>query len=352
MNRAAFKDFRVRVAGYAESVGSPLGICVNDIPALTALVNEATESLLFDPVAPEEGWWGTWGRFSFNVNKANPFITLPRGLARVIVMDVCRRPTKVQNGFYEFLDYGVGLQPRSCGQSQCDTLRQAYDREFVVTLGKLASDPPTIRVFPVDPRDVNKTVILQGKDQNGNTIYSTDPVTGESILGEALTLNLPFVDSLNLFSGGQLDGIEKDITLGPVTFQQVDSTGASSPLSSMEPSETSAAYRRYFINGLPCNCCDIQNGQVQVTAMCKLEFVPVMSDPDYLLIPNIPALIQECESKRYSAMDQVKAAQLAEQKHAKALQLLFGQLDHYMGRERPAVNVPIFGSSRLRPQPV
>src|SRR5881394_744954 len=107
MNRPNFKDFRTRVAAYANSVGSPLGICVGDIPALSGLVNEATERWLFDPVQPDEGWWGTWFKMIFNVNQTNPYITCPRGVARLILLDVCGKPRKIQNGFYEFLDFGA-----------------------------------------------------------------------------------------------------------------------------------------------------------------------------------------------------------------------------------------------------
>ena len=34
------------------------------------------------------------------------------------------------------------------------------------------------------------------------------------------------------------------------------------------------------------------------------------------------------------------------------LALLFGQLDHMLGKERPAITVPLWGSQRLRPQPI
>lgn len=352
MNRPNFRSFRIQVAAYAQSVGSPLGVCIANIPALAGLVNIATERLISDPAAPEEGWWGGWARYRFNVNRTNPYITLPRSLARFILMDVCGRPTKIQNGFYEFLDYGEGLQPKSCRANACDGLMQAYDRESTATLGTLAGTPQIIRVFPTDPDDVGKTVIVQGADQNGNPITSQDPTTNQTISGEILTIAVPFVDSLNQFS--TITGIEKDGTAGSITIQQVDpATGIGSALSSMDPSETAASYRRYLVNKMPCSCCDSGNGQVQVEAMCKIEYMPISSDPDYLQIPCVPALLAECEALRYETMDNQKAMQMAGAKHQKALQLLFGQLDHYLGKERPAIIVSLFGPRRsMRYQPV
>jgi hypothetical protein len=309
--------------------------------------------LLYDPDAPDEGWWGGWIRTVFNVSRGQPFITLPREVARIILMDVCKMPVKVQNGFYEFLDYGRGLQPKDClggTSSTCNTLLQAYDRESVPTLGTFTG-PAHVRIYPADPGDVGSTVIVQGTDQNGTTILSTDALTGGPVLGESISLVVPFATTINQFS--TITGIQKDSTNGPVSFFQVNPvTLVQSSLSTMEPSETAANYRRYYVNGLPANCCNASGGVLQVTAMAKLDFVPVTADPDYLLIPNIPALIRQCESIRFGKMESKTSVAMSQVKHKEALALLFGQIDHMLGKERPAITVPLWGSQRLRPQPI
>lgn len=81
MNRPRLIDFRLQLAAYVQSVGSPLGVCVNDIPALAGLVNVATERLISDPLAPEEGWWGAWAKYVFNVSPGQPYIVAPREVA-------------------------------------------------------------------------------------------------------------------------------------------------------------------------------------------------------------------------------------------------------------------------------
>lgn len=349
MNRVCFRDFRTRLAGYAESVGNLIGLCNADIPAQASIVNAATERLLFDPMAPDEGWWGAWAKFRFNVSRDQPYLTCPRGVARAIVMDVDNHPTKVQNGFYEFLDFGRGLQD---GHGRRDRhgeyVLQGYDRDHVPTLGRLARTPQQIQLFPTDARDVGATFIVQGRDQNGNIVLGTDPVMNQPASGEWITLAQPFSLSLNQWS--EITGLQKDGTFGPVTVMQLDPvTQVASPLSFMEPSETSAAYRSYLVGGLERHgrkgC-----GPMQVTAQCKLEFVPVASDSDYLLLPNVPALIAEVECIRLSGMENTKSMALAEQKHAEAIRLLMGQLTHYLGNERVAITVPIFGSAPLQHQ--
>jgi hypothetical protein len=356
--RVCFRDFRVQVAAYAQTVGSPLGVCIGNIPGLAGLVNIATERLISDPLAPEEGWWGGWAKYVFNVSQGNPYIVAPRGVARIIVQNLNTCPLKLQNGFYEFLDYGEGLQPKPCKQNVCDGFAQTYDRDTVPILGSLNPTAQFVRVVPTDSRDVGKAVIIQGTDQNGNTITSTDPVTNQTIPGEILVLASPFIQSVNQFlvapNSNGINGIQKDTTSGSVTFQQVDAlTGAASPLSSMEPSETTAQYRRYYVRGIPCFPQGSASAVNQIVAQCKLDYIPIASDPDYLGIPNVPALLAECEALRYETVDDMKSQQLAATKHAKALGLLAGQLTHYLGDTRPAVSVSLFGPQKhLRYQPI
>lgn len=331
---------------------SRLGVCQDNIPEVASMVNEAMEQLLYDPLAPEDGWWGGWLRTVFNLSQSSPYIVAPRGAARLILMDVCQKPVRIQNGFYEFMDFGHGLQPKtnccSGNPNLCGQVLQGYDRETVPTLGTL-SGPATIRIY-CNASDVGKRVIVGGQDQNGMNVLSTDALTGAPVDGEIVVLNQPFADTLNQFT--TITGIQKDATHGPVTFFQVNAALTQNTLSAMEPSETTAAYRRYLVNGLPSNCPCSSTGVIQVTAMAKLDFVPVQCDSDYLLIPCVPALLKECESIRLSKSDTKNAAALAQVKHKAALDLLFGQLTHQMGNERPAITMPIFGSNRLPRQPI
>lgn len=312
-------------------------------------------------MAPDEGYWGGWARMVFNmsVSDRHGYIVTPSNIARVIVMDVCRTPVMIRNGFYEFLEFGAGLKPRptSClngasGQTcGCSTIMQAYERDTVVTLGTQIINPATIRFYPTDASDLGRRVLVQGADQNGQVVYGLDPVTQAAILGEYVTLTLPFVDTVNQFSA--ITGFLKDKTVGPVQIFQVDPvTGEQAALSSMEPHEPTASYRRYLVDGVPRQCCNTGAGSVQVTAQAKFDYVPVNSDSDYTIIQSLPALIEECQSIRYSRMDSANAIQFEQKHHARALQLLFGQLDHTLGKTQTAISVPIFGSNRPRLQPL
>lgn len=323
-----------------------MGLCQAD-PKVRNYCNEAQERLLMDPLAPDEGWYGGWLRMNLTSTVANGsvYVTTPREICRLIVLAVCQQPLHIRNGFYEYLQYGRGLQPKTCGPN-CGTTFEAYERDNVVTLSSLLGTPQTIRMYPVDNRDGGKRVLIQGKDANGQVILTTDPGTGFSAPGEYVSLAFPFVDTVNTFS--LINGLQKDETYGPIQFFQVDpTTGAEVALSSMEPTEGVASYRRYLLTSTPNSslCCSA-NTTVTIEAEGRLDFIPVANETDYLTIPNVPALIEESMSLRFNRMDSTAAVEQSALHHQRALALLNGQLDKQFGKSNTAIKVPLFGTAR------
>lgn len=325
-----------------------IGECAANLSLLRARVNEAQERLIMDPLAPDEGWFGGYARMAFNVTVANGqgYIVAPREVARIISLTVCNSPVIIRNSFYEFLAFGSGLRDRQRPWPQCQL--EAFERDSVPTLTELTGTR-TIHVFASDNADYGLTIHLQGLDANGKPVLRTDPATFRAVQGEAIELITPFAISVNDYS--KVTGIMKPATLGEIQFYAYDSsTGASSALSTMAPGETVANYRRYFLSRLPTACLNGSSGTVQVDAQVKLDLVPVMSDSDYLTIQSIPALIEELMAMRYGEMDSPGASAKQTEHHGNALRLLFGQLDHYLGKVNTAITVPIFGSDRLQRQ--
>lgn len=320
-------------------------------PQVAVYCNDAQQRLLMDPLTPDEGWWGGWATMNFtaSISNGHAYVTTPSEVARLIVMGVCQSPVRIRNGFYEYLQFGSGLQPKTCSTGNCGSAFQGFERDNVVTLSSLLSTPQKIRIYPTDVRDTGLRVLIQGKDQNGQVILTTDPGTGLSAPGEYIVLQFPFSDSVNQFS--TISGLQKDQTYGPLQFFQVDpNTGTEVALSAMEPNEASASYRRYLLNAIPNTplCCGA-SGTVQITAQVRLDFTPVQNETDYLIIQNVPALVEEAQSIRFSRMESANAAQQSALHHVRALSLLNGQLDAMMGKTNTAISVPIFGSNKMRP---
>ncbi len=258
---------------------------------------------------------------------------------------------RVQNEFYEFLEAGIGLQPQNnCGM---DSLRncnliETYDRGLFPTFTDLVPGNKRLRFYITDAADVSRRVIVQGLDGNGQVIRSLDgPV---QIQGIALNLTTPFVQTP--FDISFISGLQKDVTIGVVQIYEYDTTtGTQRLISTMDPTEEVAGYRRYFLNGGPANCCNSATGTtVQVTTMAKLAFIPVVADTDYLVIQDLDALKEACQAVRYGEMDDSTSAQQTQLRKGNAIGLLNGELRHHLGKDQPAVNFAPFGNAKLQYQ--
>lgn len=326
-----------------------VGKCQSDIAGIAAFVNEAQQRLI--NAGGETGWWGTWERVLFNISRANPYLTLPREYARAINLAVCRSPIRVWNEFYTVLPGGPGLPPSGVDcRDWCGEL-EGYDQGMVPTLVDLPATS-TIRLYAGDSVDADNAarLLFKGLDQNGLQIYSQDLYN--NIQGFYLTLTTPFVDSS--FTVSKITGIQKPETLGHVTVKAVNpTTGVETTLAILAPGETNPAYRRYHITALPAGCCaTTSTTNVQITALCKREYIPATLDTDFLLIGNIPALIEECNSIRLSEMDDPAAMSKSEYHHKRALKLLNDELRHYLGDQAPSVSVDLWNGQPLHEQKI
>lgn len=340
MQRLRFYDLR------KDRLPDVVGKCEADIHDLAKYVNSAQRRLLMCREAGDEGWWGTWAEMAFTVSRTSPYLTVPRQVARLQKATVCEAPIGIANQFYEYLDFGNGRLPKTY-KSTGPCVTAAYTRNNVPTFRDLSNAPQIIRIYLTEEADANKRVLLQGTDSNGKVIYTMD--TYNPTNGLFVICSYPFTDAGTQFN--TITGIQKDVTLGTVEIKQVDpTTGAEVTLVTMEPSEETASYRRYYFDSLPRTCCppstSVQN--LTITAICKLDLIPVRVDTDYTLIQNREAIIDEAASIRHSEMDSSEARQLCRENHRAAIGWLNGELAHYLGKDTVAVGFKPFGSADLR----
>ncbi len=344
---------RPTVADFLASRGpAVIGKCASDVAGVCAYLNSATPRLMYAREVGEVSWWGSWLEIATTVSQEEPNITLPFEVARIINLDVCTFPVAVQNSFFSYLRYGAGRFPKSTcvgGRTQCAPLT-AYDRGTVPTFKDIITENKKLRFYLTDSGDVGKRVLAQYKDSNDVPVRSLDGTV--QVLGEFLELAAPFVDStFEVWPTRGITGLIKDVTLGRVMVYSVDTVTAEEVLIGfMEPGETVSSLRRYYVGGLPRTCCNLPNTvstTVNVTAMCKLEFVPVSVVTDYLQIPNVEALIHECQSCRFDEMDVPNASQKSIEHHTKAIRLLQGQIVANEGTQQPAIIFAPFGNARL-----
>jgi len=329
-----------------------IGICQGDVLQTCDYLGSAQERIINAVESGDEGWWGTWAEMAFNITIASPFVTLPRGVTRIIDPAVCDQPVALQNQFYRFLRFGNG--PRSFVNRTMGNMT-VFDRGTVPTMVDLdaTSEPQIIRIYSSE-FDAGKRVLVQGLDANGQPVRSMDGYA--NVEGEFVVLATPFVDAA--FRYKQITGLQKDVTNSPVDIRQADpTTAAEKTLVTMEPSEMVSGYRRYFVQNVPYNCCGtvepspcigvLPPFSVQVSFVAKLDVLPLTADTDYLIIQNREALIAECQSVKFSERDGEDARKQEILKHKEAIRYLNGELFDKLGKTHPAINFAPFGSARL-----
>jgi hypothetical protein len=338
---------RPRLLDFMGSRGpAALGLCASDTAGCAAVCNAACERLLYAREVGDSGWVGTWSEMQFIASRDDPFITTPRDVARIEVLDLCTFPIPVQNQFYSYLRYGFGRfpKPTTAARTRCAPL-VAYDRGRFPLFKDVIGTDKKLRAYMTDPADAGKRVLVGYKDGNGVPVRTLDGVV--QVDGEFLTLVAPFVDTT--FDVSVVTAIQKDVTLGRVSFFEIDnSTSDQRLLGFMEPGETTASYRRYFLGGIPKSCCTLPDptaNEVQLTALVQLCYVPVSVATDFLVIPSLEAVINECQAGRYSEIDQPNSKAMSEWHRRQAIRLLQGQSVHEMGALLPAVSFKPFNGS-------
>lgn len=232
----------------------------------------------------------------------NSCLSWPRQIRTIEAFALCNTPGVVRSSWFEFIGWpaGNGLQePGSCaGTSLIDRdTACAFDDVIATT-----AEPRRIAVIADNAADAGKTIVLRYYDSTGQRVYKN--IGGVIQEGEQLTLVAPggalpagaVITSNHVFTGG-LYAVIKAVTDYPVRLYEInDANVITKSLAQYEPSETNPIYRRSLVPGLTQRgpCCgqsseDCTNNQ-QLTALVKLQHVPVVVDNDPLVIGNLAAL--------------------------------------------------------------
>ena len=368
---------RVRVLDYQLTDGPrQTGISSGDIAVVCQSINAAQERLRYDQVFGDEGPPGSFAEVAISVPRNNPYITCPRGVDGLSAIDVCKHPIPLSNQFAEYLLFGTGHMPkcdRWNGLAQRWRGQAGFTRNYSPTFSDLSGGPKRIMIVPENVEDAvpnpqsrqTARVLVQGLC-NGVPVVTVE--AGRTVPGEYVLVTQPYAMTQNAFDPPALTGIQKDVTLGNIQVWQADPTyGTAEIISVMEPSETTGWHRRYYIDRLPPGCCPfqricppspvtgiapsppcplpppIQNEFVEVTALARLEMIPVSQPEDWLFIQSIEALKLECMAGYMYGIQDAGSKQQAAEYHKRAVQILIGQSYAEEGKNAVAANVAPFG---------
>lgn len=279
----------------------------------------------------------------------NGCVTLPRQVLSLKDMSFCDRAIPIRNQWWEYLPNGDGVMHASnCGSTCAASCpgTQAIDRGFHPTFSDVRAPNKRLRIYVQLASDYGKRMLIQGYDSNNDFIRTIDDSV--NVDGIWLTFTDPYVDLP--FDISSITGIQKDVTNGDVLLYEIDTiTGLQRLIGRYEPSETVAQYHRYLITDFGntgSGCCTNESTRT-ITALAKLDFIPVSVPTDYLFIDNIPAIKEMCQSIRFSEMDTAQAQAQALIHEKKAIRELNHQKQNLNGDDQVAVIQRVYGSAAL-----
>lgn len=317
----------------ASSLVDIAGACTTSSQFLT-LLNDGTRILM-----TRGHWFGTVQKLRGCVY--NNCITWGPRVGAVLAMNACSQHIPVWNNWAEFVpmdghDYACACRCRYAKGLINDGTTPVFN-QIECAEGRY------IRVYPTQPTDVGRTVTLYGVDTNGQTIRSErDDGTFQD--GIVLLIATPYASTQIQFR--RVTKVLKEVTDGPIRLYQYDSTtGLLQDMAYYEAWETAPNYRHTFLNANRRGICyGCNDGLKQITALVKLEFVPVVNDDDTVLIENLDAL--------KLAMQAVKMADsYTFEEREKAILLAVREMNLDLANRFPLDQIPAsvnpFGTARL-----
>ncbi len=263
---------------------------------VAALLNEAQERLLNRPDKPV----GSLIRARFCIGSSG-CLTWPRQIRTIEAFAICNTPGVVTSNWFEFIGWpnGIGLQDEE-NMPGTMLIDRGTACAFDDVLATVAA-PRMICAMATQAVDIGKKITLRYFDDNGQRVYSS--IGGVVQEGEQLTLVDPGLvwpfnaisTTYNVATNG-LYHVVKEVTQYPVLLYETTTVPViTKMLAQYEPSEQVPIYRRSFIPGLTqMSGCEDATGDCtenkQITALVKLQHVPVVVDNDPLVIGNIAAL--------------------------------------------------------------
>lgn len=215
---------------------------------------------------------GRWKGCIVNVvfNASTGFVTLPDFLESAVGVSVNGVPSVIFSQYHNYSVTGPGSIEKVY---PCHAFLRDVGEQFVTAVDHVAGQQ--LRFTLSDITDVGNTIRIYGTDVNDQPIFDVDGIEGQDL--ELSGVNTVFPTILNSFTG-----LQKTPFLGKLTVASWDGS-VSTPLQTYKPYETRPRYKRY---SLPYSGSDKTIGM-----LCKIKYLPVSSDQDFVIPDNISALM-------------------------------------------------------------
>lgn len=178
-----------------------------------------------------------------------------------------------------------------------------------------------------NPGDNNLAILVKGYDTDGNQIFTDDG--GSSFEGLIVTLSAATIQTSQVFTS-QIIFLRKQISQGYIALDAVDvATGGTTRIGYYMPGETQPSYHRYLTG-------DVSDTYDTVAAICKLRYLPCLTDADEVIPSNLGAL----ESMLIALKHKKEGDQANYQQYfADAIMLLNDETREARGGSRLSINI-------------
>jgi hypothetical protein len=320
-------------------ISEVLDKCENN-PLVARRANEAQERLLNRPDKPV----GSWARYRVCAGE-DGCMAWPRQIQTIEAFAICSTPGVIRSEWFEFIGWpnGIGLQsPENMPGTMLIDRGTACSFDNVVAT---VAEPRRIAAIASNVADVDKKITLRYYTSTGQKKYTS--IGGVVQEGQQLTLVAPGPpfpgNAANVTSSDvRTDGlyhVVKDVTDYPIYLYEYNPTPIVGPasitkmLAQYEPSETVPIYRKSFVPGFTSmGACAQATGDCttnkQITALVKLQHVPVVVDNDPFVIGNLAALVLMVTAIRRERQNRFAEAATLKQL---AREELDGELSSYLG---------------------
>lgn len=250
-------------------------------------------------------FWGTVQLMRFCIY--NECLVWPRQVGTVLGLHTCRHEINVWNNWYQFSHMGgmdditgCGFKIIGDGLDCCrGDLNMVNQGTTPVYFQVPCGNQMYVRWYPAVRADIGKTMTIFGIDSNGQVVR-TKNASGIWQEGVTITGTLPFISTPMQFR--EVTRVTRDKTSGPGRLFYYDSTqDVLRDCAVYDPTDVNPDFRFTKIPGLiRSNCVTCANGARQVSALVKLQFIPVENDNDLVLISNLDAIANMIQAIRKS----------------------------------------------------
>jgi hypothetical protein len=243
---------------------------------------------------------------------------------------------------------GGNYSPEYLGGIRSGVGGTAVDVNNVPTFNQVSGNTgKIIRYHVVNSEDYGKTITLYGKKYGGQPLQQQ--IGGVTENGLTIVAATPLAQTTDLVT--KIDAVVRQPTVSPAYLYEYDpATTLLRMLAAYEPSETNPSYRQMRI---PSNvgCCRVdENGENrwQVDALVKLNFIPAVSDNDFLAISNMDAIAMAIQSIKARRANDLA---LARESMKDAIETLNFELRNKSPSDQLVVKVDAMGGNRMLTSP-